>query len=151
MMLSALATIAAGVQVAADSAEGPCDITGAALGSRFCKVPVGPEQGQPTVFSGAYIMTVMQCVLIIIHVAHMAGLWAFRTVWYLRKLSSDHKTSSPGAAGNPCVAAHSTTRALYAAYDGPLYKVTRSSDGKSARRAPGGRGRDRPARSNWCF
>ena len=37
-----------------------------------------------------------------------------------------------GAAGNPCVAAHSTTRALYAAYDGPLYKVTRSADGKSA-------------------
>lgn len=37
-----------------------------------------------------------------------------------------------GAAGNPCVAAHSTTRALYAAYDGPLYNVTRSSDGASA-------------------
>jgi hypothetical protein len=29
-----------------------------------------------------------------------------------------------GKAGNPCVAAHSTTRALYAAYDGPLYRVT---------------------------
>ena len=37
-----------------------------------------------------------------------------------------------GKAGNPCVAAHSTTRALYAAYDGPLYNVTRASDGKSA-------------------
>ena len=36
-----------------------------------------------------------------------------------------------GKAGNPCVAAHSTTRALYAAYDGPLYNVTRSSDGTS--------------------
>ena len=36
------------------------------------------------------------------------------------------------AAGNPCVAAHSTVRALYAKYDGPLYNVTRSSDGKSA-------------------
>jgi hypothetical protein len=35
------------------------------------------------------------------------------------------------AAGNPCVAAHSTTRALYAKYDGPLYNVTRSSDGTS--------------------
>jgi hypothetical protein len=35
------------------------------------------------------------------------------------------------AAGNPCVAAHSTTRALYAAYSGPLYNVTRD-DGKSA-------------------
>ena len=36
------------------------------------------------------------------------------------------------AAGNPCVAAHSTVRALYAAYAGPLYNVTRASDGKSA-------------------
>ena len=29
-----------------------------------------------------------------------------------------------GKAGNPCVAAHSMTRALYAACDGPLYRVT---------------------------
>lgn len=35
------------------------------------------------------------------------------------------------AGGTPCVAAHSTTRALYAAYDGPLYQVTRASDGTS--------------------
>ena len=35
-----------------------------------------------------------------------------------------------GKAGNPCVAAHSTVRALYATYDGPLYEVTRNSDGK---------------------
>lgn len=34
-------------------------------------------------------------------------------------------------AGAPCVAAHSTTRALYAAYDGPLYQVMRQSDGKT--------------------
>ncbi|MBO4917153.1 MAG: lamin tail domain-containing protein [Bacteroidales bacterium] len=32
--------------------------------------------------------------------------------------------------GAPCVAAHSTTRALYASYDGPLYQVMRQSDGK---------------------
>ena len=32
------------------------------------------------------------------------------------------------AAGTPCVAAHSTTRALYAAYDGSLYQVKRASD-----------------------
>jgi hypothetical protein len=37
-----------------------------------------------------------------------------------------------GAAGNPCVAAHSTVRALYANYSGPLYNVTRASDGTSA-------------------
>lgn len=36
-----------------------------------------------------------------------------------------------GAAGTPCVAAHSTTRALYSAYAGPLYSVTRASDMKS--------------------
>jgi non-reducing end alpha-L-arabinofuranosidase len=35
-------------------------------------------------------------------------------------------------AGTPCVAAYSTTRALYAAYDGPLYQVKRASDGTTA-------------------
>jgi hypothetical protein len=34
-------------------------------------------------------------------------------------------------AGAPCVAAHSSTRALYAAYNGPLYQVMRQSDGKT--------------------
>jgi hypothetical protein len=34
-------------------------------------------------------------------------------------------------AGAPCVAAHSTTRALYASYNGPLYQVLRQSDGKT--------------------
>jgi hypothetical protein len=33
------------------------------------------------------------------------------------------------AGGTPCVAAHSTTRALYASYNGPLYQVQRASDG----------------------
>src|SRR3970040_764912 len=32
------------------------------------------------------------------------------------------------AAGDPCVAAHSTTRALYASYNGPLYQVLIPSD-----------------------
>ena len=35
------------------------------------------------------------------------------------------------AAGDPCVAVHSTTRALYAGYNGPLYQVLRQSDGKT--------------------
>jgi hypothetical protein len=35
------------------------------------------------------------------------------------------------AGGTPCVAAHSTTRALYRGYEGPLYQVTRQSDGRS--------------------
>jgi hypothetical protein len=34
-------------------------------------------------------------------------------------------------AGTPCVAAHSTTRALFATYNGPLYQVRRSSDGST--------------------
>ncbi|HSZ41932.1 MAG TPA: arabinofuranosidase catalytic domain-containing protein [Trebonia sp.] len=36
------------------------------------------------------------------------------------------------AGGTPCVAAQSTTRALYASYNGPLYQVMRLSDGKTA-------------------
>src|SRR5579864_7681573 len=36
------------------------------------------------------------------------------------------------AGGTPCVAAHSTTRALYAAYNGPLYQVMRLSDRRVA-------------------
>jgi hypothetical protein len=36
-----------------------------------------------------------------------------------------------GRAGTPCVAAHSTTRALYASYNGALYQVKRQSDGKT--------------------
>jgi Alpha-L-arabinofuranosidase B, catalytic/Lamin Tail Domain len=35
------------------------------------------------------------------------------------------------AAGDPCVAAHSTTRALYASYNGPLYEIRRQSDGRT--------------------
>src|SRR5438094_7557654 len=35
------------------------------------------------------------------------------------------------AAHTPCVAAHSTTRALYRSYNGPLYQVKRTSDGKA--------------------
>ena len=45
------------------------------------------------------------------------------------------------AGGTPCVAAYSTTRALLRAYDGPLYQVTRASDGTAAEirvTSPGG-------------
>ncbi|MEU4509170.1 arabinofuranosidase catalytic domain-containing protein [Nonomuraea wenchangensis] len=34
--------------------------------------------------------------------------------------------------GTPCVAAHSTTRALFGSYNGPLYQVRRWSDGATA-------------------
>ena len=36
------------------------------------------------------------------------------------------------AGGTPCVAAYSTVRALYRTYRGPLYRVTRGSDGATA-------------------
>jgi len=45
------------------------------------------------------------------------------------------RSEGPGdiytAAGFPCVTAHSTTRALYASYNGPLYQVKRKSDNKT--------------------
>jgi hypothetical protein len=37
-----------------------------------------------------------------------------------------------GSAGASCVAAYSSVRALYASYDGPLYQVTRVSDGATS-------------------
>ncbi|KAK4165526.1 alpha-L-arabinofuranosidase B [Cladorrhinum sp. PSN259] len=40
------------------------------------------------------------------------------------------------SSGTPCVAAHSTTRALYSAYTGPLYQVKRRSDGTTTTIAP---------------
>ena len=36
-----------------------------------------------------------------------------------------------GKAGTPCVAAHSTTRAMSASYNGPLYQIKRQSDGRT--------------------
>ncbi|KAF1848147.1 carbohydrate-binding module family 42 protein [Cucurbitaria berberidis CBS 394.84] len=38
--------------------------------------------------------------------------------------------------GTPCIAAHSTTRALYNAYNGSLYQVKRGSDGATTNIAP---------------
>jgi non-reducing end alpha-L-arabinofuranosidase len=56
------------------------------------------------------------------------------------------------AGGTPCVAAHSTTRALYAAYDGPLYQVRRASDSTTLNItpvAPGGVA-DSAAQDTFC-
>ncbi len=48
---------------------------------------------------------------------------------------SPHRPEGPcdiyAAAGDPCVAAQSTTRALYASYNGPLYQIRRQSDGRT--------------------
>lgn len=60
-------------------------------------------------------------------------------------------------AGDPCVAAHSTTRALYASYNGPLYQVRRESDGKTLNigvvkpsRSEVGGYADAPAQDAFC-
>ena len=49
--------------------------------------------------------------------------------------NAQHRPEGPcdiyAAGKSPCVAAHSTTRALYASYKGPLYQVMRQSDGKT--------------------
>lgn len=61
------------------------------------------------------------------------------------------------AAGDPCTAAHSTTRALFAAYDGPLYQVMRQSDGRKlnigvvkANGTDAGGYADAPAQDRFC-
>jgi non-reducing end alpha-L-arabinofuranosidase len=64
-----------------------------------------------------------------------AGAAATLTAYALAAVPGPAQAATSGpcdiyaAAGTPCVAAHSTTRALYAAYDGPLYQVKRASDG----------------------
>ena len=52
----------------------------------------------------------------------------------------------------PCVAAHSTTRALYGAYNGPLYQVKRASDGqlRDVSTASAGGVADAAAQDTFC-
>lgn len=52
----------------------------------------------------------------------------------------------------PCVAAHSTTRALYDSYDGPLYQLTRGSDGQTSDIKPKSAGSvaDASAHDSFC-
>ena len=56
------------------------------------------------------------------------------------------------AGGTPCVAAHSTTRALYASYTGPLYQVRRLSDNavKDIRALERGGYADAAAQDRFC-
>src|SRR5674476_1167655 len=48
-----------------------------------------------------------------------------------RKLRPQGPCDVYAAAGTPCTAAHSSTRALSASYNGPLYQVLRQSDSKT--------------------
>ncbi|MFF5289436.1 arabinofuranosidase catalytic domain-containing protein [Paractinoplanes globisporus] len=54
--------------------------------------------------------------------------------------------------GTPCVAAHSTTRALFGAYTGPLYQVRRASDNTYRSIAPLGAGgyADSASQDSFC-
>jgi hypothetical protein len=47
-----------------------------------------------------------------------------------------------GTAGQPCVAAHSTTRVVYGGYAGPLYQVCRGASAPGPNSCPGGNTRD---------
>jgi non-reducing end alpha-L-arabinofuranosidase len=77
--------------------------------------------------------------------------------------SSSAPSSTPPPAGNgpcdiyatggtPCVAAHSTTRALFGSYRGPLYQVRRSSDNTTRDIAPLSSGgvADAAAQDSFC-
>jgi len=46
------------------------------------------------------------------------------------------------AGGNPCVAAHSTTRVVFGGYTGPLYQVCRGASAPGPNSCPGGMTRD---------
>ena len=54
------------------------------------------------------------------------------------------------AGGTPCVAAHSTTRALYASYTGSLYQVRRSSDNTTKNIGVRGGYADAAAQDSFC-
>ena len=71
----------------------------------------------------------------------LAGVTAVLTVGALTITgTAQAATSQPcdiyAAGGTPCVAAHSTTRALYGTYTGSLYQVKRASDGATLNIAP---------------
>src|SRR5260370_11758179 len=65
--------------------------------------------------------------------AAVSGLLGTRSLAGAAMPAAQAATSLPcdmyAAAGTPCVAAHSTVRALYASYSGRLYQVKRASDG----------------------
>jgi non-reducing end alpha-L-arabinofuranosidase len=77
----------------------------------------------------------------------LAGAAATATMTAIGTVSAVAGSAAPAAAaslpcdiyasaGTPCVAAHSTTRALYASYSGPLYQVRRSSDNATTNISP---------------
>jgi len=84
-------------------------------------VPRRSSQGAPRVrrVAGSLLMLVMCLVL----VAPNGGARA--------SAATQGPCDILAAAGNACVAAYSSVRALYSSYGGPLYQVRRASDGQS--------------------
>ncbi|WP_426513237.1 arabinofuranosidase catalytic domain-containing protein [Dactylosporangium sp. McL0621] len=68
----------------------------------------------------------------VVILSFVAAVVAGTTLPLVASTAAQAATSGPcdlyAAGGTPCVAAHSTTRALYASYSGALYQVRRSSD-----------------------
>ena len=88
----------------------------------------------------------------------LAGTAGALAAGYLVGTASTSQAAAPGpcdiyaSGGTPCVAAHSTTRALYGAYNGPLYQVRRSSDNATRDIAPMSVGgvADAAAQDSFC-
>ncbi|KAL4932871.1 alpha-L-arabinofuranosidase B [Aspergillus undulatus] len=76
------------------------------------------------------------------------GLAATASIVHVQAGPCDIYTSG----GTPCVAAHSTTRALYSAYSGPLYQVQRGSDNTTTTISPLSAGgvADAAAQDTFC-
>jgi non-reducing end alpha-L-arabinofuranosidase len=79
--------------------------------------------------------TRVNLVRVVVPVLALIGAMSARSQQATRNVSLPARPQGPcdiyTAAGDPCVAAHSTTRALYSSYNGPLYQVLRQSDGKT--------------------
>jgi hypothetical protein len=62
------------------------------------------------------------------------GLLFYTIIWFAMAPQKTPAAKCPcdiyAEGGTPCVAAHSTVRALYSTYNGPLYQVQRKSDSK---------------------
>ncbi len=79
--------------------------------------------------------TINRVLILALALTLMGGTWTMATQAGAERDGPPSRSQGPcdiyGAAGTPCVTAHSTTRALYANYNGPLYQVRRESDGRT--------------------
>jgi hypothetical protein len=97
---------------------------------------VDPRNGKPGKAKRMHMKTRINLVVMLVMALALVG----AALTMAQQAGAGHNVRPPrpkgpcdiyAAAGDPCVAAHSTTRALYASYNGPLYQVLRQSDGKT--------------------